>query len=65
MPPAVHFFYRRTAGITSPDVCVRSLHDSLLRSYAALLRVEQVNDPEADKLLTREYRKPFVVPENP
>jgi predicted dehydrogenase len=24
-----------------------------------------VNDPEADKLLTREYRKPFVVPENP
>jgi predicted dehydrogenase len=24
-----------------------------------------VNDAEADKLLTREYRKPFVVPENP
>jgi len=24
-----------------------------------------VGDPEADKLLTREYRKPFVVPENP
>jgi len=23
-----------------------------------------VNNPEADKLLTREYRKPFVVPEN-
>ena len=22
-----------------------------------------VNDPEADKLLTREYRKPYVVPE--
>lgn len=24
-----------------------------------------VGDPEADRLLTREYRKPFVVPENP
>jgi hypothetical protein len=24
-----------------------------------------VGDAEADKLLTREYRKPFVVPENP
>jgi predicted dehydrogenase len=24
-----------------------------------------VNDAQADKLLTREYRKPFVVPENP
>jgi hypothetical protein len=23
-----------------------------------------INDPEADKLLTREYRKPYVVPEN-
>ena len=22
-----------------------------------------VNDPEADKLLTREYRKPYVMPE--
>ena len=25
-PPPVHFFYRRTAGITDPDVCVRSLY---------------------------------------
>jgi len=24
-----------------------------------------VDDKKADKLLTREYRKPFVVPENP
>jgi hypothetical protein len=23
-----------------------------------------VNDPEADKLLTRNYRAPYVVPEN-
>src|SRR5262249_50112095 len=25
-PRPVHFFYRRTAGITAPDVCVRSLY---------------------------------------
>jgi hypothetical protein len=46
MPPAVHFFYRRTAGITSPDVCVRSLHASLLRSSARLMRGEEVRDPD-------------------
>ena len=32
-PPAVHFFYRRTAGITDPDVCVKSLYVSLLEAH--------------------------------
>ena len=32
-PRPVHFFYRRTAGITSPDVCVRSLFHSLLEIH--------------------------------
>jgi hypothetical protein len=27
-------------------------------------KMQFANNPEADKLLTREYRKPFVVPEN-
>jgi len=44
MPPAVHFFYRRTAGITSPDVCVRSLYATLLKSYAVLMRQKEVRD---------------------
>jgi len=30
-PQPVHFFYRRTAGITDPDVCVRSLYHALLQ----------------------------------
>ena len=32
-PPPVHFFYRRTAGITDPDVCVKSLYASLLEAH--------------------------------
>ena len=32
-PQPVHFFYRRTAGITDPDVCVRSLYHALLQSH--------------------------------
>jgi WD40 repeat protein len=32
-PPPVHFFYRRTAGITDPDVCVRSLYAALLEAH--------------------------------
>jgi WD40 repeat protein len=37
-PPPVHFFYRRTAGITDPDLCVRSL-------YHALRAAHQAGDP--------------------
>jgi WD40 repeat protein len=32
-PAPVHFFYRRTAGITGPDVCERSLYHALLRAH--------------------------------
>jgi WD40 repeat protein len=33
-PRPVQFFYRRTAGITDPDVCVRSLYAALLETHA-------------------------------
>jgi hypothetical protein len=33
VPRPVHFFYRRTAGITDPDVCVRSLYHKLLEVH--------------------------------
>jgi WD40 repeat protein len=32
-PPPVHFFYRRTAGITDPDLCVRSLYHALRTAH--------------------------------
>lgn len=32
-PQPMHFFYRRTAGITDPDVCVRTIYDGLLNSH--------------------------------
>jgi WD40 repeat protein len=32
-PRPVHFFYRRTAGITEPDVCVKSLYHALLAAH--------------------------------
>jgi WD40 repeat protein len=32
-PRPVHFFYRRTAGITAPDVCARSLYHALLDAH--------------------------------
>ena len=32
-PRPVHFFYRRTAGITDPDVCVKSLYHALLEAH--------------------------------
>jgi WD40 repeat protein len=32
-PPPVHFFYRRTAGITDPDSCVRTLYHALLEAH--------------------------------
>jgi hypothetical protein len=41
-PRPVHFFYRRTAGITDPDVCGRSL-------YAALLEAHSITESEDSK----------------
>ena len=35
-PQPVYFFYRRTAGIADPDVCVKSLYASLLEARKAL-----------------------------
>jgi len=32
-PQPIHFFYRRTAGITDPDVCVKSLYHALLETH--------------------------------
>ncbi len=32
-PQPIHFFYRRTAGITDPDVCVRTVYHALLTSH--------------------------------
>jgi WD40 repeat protein len=47
-PEPVHFFYRRTAGITDPAVCVRSLYQSLLRAHDITEAEEsrQQNTPE-------------------
>lgn len=47
-PPPVHFFYRRTAGITDPDVCLRSLYHSLLEAHNITEAEEsrQRNSPE-------------------
>src|SRR4029077_11612774 len=47
-PPPVHFFYRHTAGITDPDVCLRSLYAALLEAHAITEAEEskQKNSPE-------------------
>lgn len=47
-PSPVHFFYRRTAGITDPDVCVRSLYHALLEVHGITEAGEskQKNSPE-------------------
>jgi hypothetical protein len=48
-PPPVHFFYRRTAGITDPDVCVKHLYDALLEAHNLTEAEEskQQTDPES------------------
>jgi len=47
-PRPVHFFYRRTAGITDPTVCVRSLYAALLEAHGITEAEEskQKNSPE-------------------
>jgi hypothetical protein len=47
-PRPVYFFYRRTAGITDPDVCVRSLNHALLEAHGITEAEEskQKNSPE-------------------
>ena len=48
-PPPAYFFYRRTAGITDPDVCVKSLYASLLEAHGIEESEEsqRQNSPEA------------------
>ncbi len=41
-PPPVHFFYRRTAGTTDPDMCVKHL-------YAALLDAHNITENETSR----------------
>jgi WD40 repeat protein len=47
-PRPVHFFYRRTAGITDPDVCARSLYHALLEAHGITEAEEskQKNSPD-------------------
>lgn len=47
-PTPVHFFYRRTAGITDPHVCARSLYAALLQAHGITEAEEskQKNSPE-------------------
>lgn len=52
-PPPVHFFYRRTAGITDPDVCVRSLHWALLEAHHLTEAEEQKQQLDAEATFQR------------
>ena len=63
-PPPAHFFYRRTAGITDPDVCVRSLYHALLEAHGLTEAGEsrQQNDPESMYLKLANLLKDQVAP---
>ncbi len=70
-PRPAHFFYRRTAGITDPDVCVRSLYAALLEAHGITEAEEsrQRNSPEEvyvklTNLLSREVA-PRLLPGRP
>jgi WD40 repeat protein len=70
-PPPVHFFYRRTAGITDPDVCARSLYHALLEAHGLTESEEsrRQTDPEAmarklDDLLAN-HVGPKLLPSRP
>jgi hypothetical protein len=52
-PPAVHFFYRRTAGITDPDVCVRSLYWALREAHHIAEAEESKQQPEGGSAFHR------------
>ena len=47
-PRPAHFFFRRTGGITDPDVCVRSVYQALLEAHGITEAEEskQKNEPE-------------------
>ena len=70
-PPPVYFFYRRTAGITDPDVCVKSLYASLVEAHSIEEAEEsqRQDSPEAmyNKLVDLLSRSipPRLVPSQP
>ncbi len=52
-PQPVHFFYRRTAGITDPAVCVRSLYQALLNAHG----IAEAQDSKQKNTLEEEFTK--------
>jgi len=52
-PPPVHFFYRRTAGITDPDVCVKSLYRALLEAHNLTEAEESPHQTDAESMFLK------------
>jgi hypothetical protein len=52
-PAPVHFFYRHTAGITDPAVCVRSLYYALLRAHDITEAEESKQKNSVEELFTK------------
>jgi WD40 repeat protein len=52
-PVPVYFFYRRTAGITDPDVCVRSLYYALLAAHGLAEGESTRRLDDADAMFTK------------
>ena len=52
-PAPVHFFYRRTAGITDPAVCVRSLYHAILEAHDITEAEESKRKTSPDEEFTK------------
>ncbi len=52
-PPPVHFFYRRTAGITDPDVCAKSLYHALLEAHNLTEAEESRQQADPDSMFLK------------
>ncbi len=52
-PPPVHFFYRRTAGVTDPDLCVRSLYAALLEAHGIVEAEGAQQEPNPDAMFNK------------
>jgi hypothetical protein len=61
---AVHFFYRRTAGITDPDACLQSLYYALLRAHNLKepSKTEEQMTPEAVATALSNLLKDHIAP---
>jgi WD40 repeat protein len=70
-PQPVHFFYRRTAGITDPDVCVKSLYHALLGAHSLTEAEESRRQIEPESMffklsnLLRDHVAPRLTPGRP